>query len=182
MNKPYIPGVRFEADEREALLSVLRHHLSDPRQVELLITPLQRAYGRLLLGDDMTMEEIRRGLPRGWYISPTGRKLKSRPDHEVPITPKYYDNARRMALLARGFAVSARAFATVALVASLLCGTASAQSDLPMLQQLNREADDMRLQSDLSDMRFQMDRQQMQLDWQRQQEATRPMYNPATRY
>lgn len=113
-SEPYIPGVRFEADEREALLSVLRHHLSDPRRVELLITPLQRAYGRLLLGDDMTMEEVRRELPRGWYISPTGRKLKSRCDHEVPITPKQYEIARRKAILARGFAVSAQAFAAPA--------------------------------------------------------------------
>jgi len=74
----------------------------------------------------------------------------------------------------------------LALAASLLCGGAMAQDDpfrpSPWLQQMDREAADMRQQSEMSDMRFQMERQQMQLDWQRQQDATRPMYNPANRY
>lgn len=48
------------------------------------------------------LDDIRRHLPARWYVSPTGRKLKSRDPDETPITPKRYAEAERLALTDAG--------------------------------------------------------------------------------
>lgn len=48
------------------------------------------------------LEDLRRHLPPRWYVSQTGRKLKSRDVDETPITPRRYAAAERAALADAG--------------------------------------------------------------------------------
>lgn len=103
---PYLDPIRFEPDEREALIEILRYHLRNPGTT-LIRGPLQRVYGKIFDGNDMTTAELRAEFGDHWYISKTGRALSSRGKHERPITPRQYELARQRAIQARGFAVTA---------------------------------------------------------------------------
>lgn len=103
---PCFGPIQFEPDERGALIDILRYHLRNPG-VALNLGPLQRVYGKVFDGNDMTTAELRAEFGDHWYISKTGRALSSRGKHERPITPRQYELARQKAIQARGFAVTA---------------------------------------------------------------------------
>ena len=98
---PYNLPLRFTDDERLALLKLAEAALVNGDQT----CTMRMAFGKLLAGEDMTTEERHKLLPREWYLSPTGRKLKHRLPTETPITPKLYASATALAILSRSDAL-----------------------------------------------------------------------------
>lgn len=97
--------IAFTDDEKRLVLDLLAMHLhclptSDPN-----FDTAASAFGRVSEGDHMTLAESREHLPKGWYISLTGRKLRHRADDEVPITTKRFAEITANAIRARGYRV-----------------------------------------------------------------------------
>lgn len=64
-----------------------------------VLTCLAKLHGN---GCTAPLEDLRRHLPPRWYVSPTGRRLKSRGADETPITPRRYEAAKTNALADAG--------------------------------------------------------------------------------
>jgi hypothetical protein len=102
--RPPTLTVALADPERVALMDLIEHEFrANGRGLPLPAREaLQAAYGRLANGDQLTLAESVAAFGPRWYVSPTGRALKSREPDETPITPRRYEEAQTAAIRARG--------------------------------------------------------------------------------
>lgn len=95
--------ITFTDDEKRLVLDLLTMHLHCLPATDPNLDTAASAFGRVSEGAHMTMAEIDAHLPKGWYISLTGRKLRHRADDEVPITTKRFAEITANAIRQRGY-------------------------------------------------------------------------------